>query len=93
MWASDLGSFSVRGGGAYVHVQGEHMGGILQYIMYIKEIQWNSSKADTTGTKNFVRCSEVSLAQELVVDHGPGPLLQLRPAMIKYTTVDDDKAK
>ena len=42
------------------------------------------SKADTTGTKNFVRCSKVSLAQGLVVDHAPGPLLQLRPAMIKY---------
>ena len=60
------------------------MGGILQYIMYIKEIQWNPSKADTTGTKYFVRCSEVSLAQGLVVDHAPGLLLQLRPAMIKY---------
>ena len=55
--------------------KGEQMGGILQYILYIKEIQWNPSKADTTGTKNFVRCSEVSLAQGLVVDHAPGPLL------------------
>ena len=34
-------------------------------------IQWNPSKADTVGTKNFVRCSEVSLAQGLVVDHTP----------------------
>ena len=29
------------------------------------------SKADTIGTKNFVHCSEVSLAQGLVVDHAP----------------------
>ena len=27
------------------------------------------SKTDTIGTNNFVRCSEVSLAQGLVVDH------------------------
>ena len=26
---------------------------------------------DTIGTKNFVRCSEVSLAQGLVIDHTP----------------------
>ena len=35
------------------------------------QIQWNPSKADTIGTKNFVRCSEVSFAQGLVVDHAP----------------------
>ena len=29
------------------------------------------SKADTIETKNFIRCSEVSLAQGLVVDHAP----------------------
>ena len=34
-------------------------------------IQWNPSKADIIGTKNFVRCSELSLAQGLVVDHAP----------------------
>ena len=34
-------------------------------------VQWNPSKADTIGTKTFVRCSEVSLAQGLVVDHAP----------------------
>ena len=28
-----------------------------------ERIRWNPSKADTIGTKNFVRCSEVSLAQ------------------------------
>ena len=36
-----------------------------------QEIQWNPSKADTIGTKNLVRYSEVSLAQGLVVDHAP----------------------
>ena len=34
-----------------------------------QDIQCNPSKADTIGTKNVVRCSEVALAQELVVDH------------------------
>ena len=34
-------------------------------------IQWNPSKADTIGTKNFVRRSEVSFVQGLVVDHVP----------------------
>ena len=34
-------------------------------------IQWNPSKADTIGTKNFVCCSEVSLAQGVVVDLAP----------------------
>ena len=33
------------------------------------QLQWNPSKADTIGTKNFVHCSEVSFAQGLVVDH------------------------
>ena len=32
---------------------------------------WNPSKADIIGMKNFVRCSKVSLAQGLVVDHTP----------------------
>ena len=34
-----------------------------------KLIQWSPSKTDTIGTNNFVCCSEVSLAQGLVVDH------------------------
>ena len=34
-------------------------------------VQWNPSKTDTIGTNDFVRCSEVSLAQGLVVDHAP----------------------
>ena len=33
------------------------------------EVQWNLSKVDTIGTQDFIHCSEVSLAQELVVDH------------------------
>ena len=39
------------------------------FVFFI--IQWNPSKADTIGTKNVVRCNEVSLAQGLVVDHAP----------------------
>ena len=40
--------------------------------MYIAPIvQWNPSKMDTTGTKDVVLYSEVSLAQGLVVDHAP----------------------
>ena len=34
-------------------------------------LQWNPSKTDTIGTNDFVRCSKVSLAQGLVVDHAP----------------------
>ena len=36
-------------------------------------VHWNPSKADTIGTKDFVRCycSEVSLDKGLVVDHAP----------------------
>ena len=34
-------------------------------------VEKNPSKADTIGTKNFVRCSKVSLAQGLVVDRAP----------------------
>ena len=40
-------------------------------IILLLLLQWNPSKADTIGTKNFVHCSEVSLAQGLVVDHAP----------------------
>ena len=38
-------------------------------------IQWNPSKMDTIGTKDFVCCSEVSLAQGLVIDHTPRPII------------------
>ena len=34
-------------------------------------IQWNPSKTNTIGTKDFVLYNEVSLAQGLVVDHTP----------------------
>ena len=34
-------------------------------------IQWNPSKTDIIGTKDFVLYYEVSLAQGLVVDHAP----------------------
>ena len=43
-------------------------------------VQWNPSKAETIGTKNFVRCSEVSLPQGLVVDHALPTILQSQPA-------------
>ena len=33
--------------------------------------QWNPSKTDTAGTKDYVPYSEVSLAQGLVGDHAP----------------------
>ena len=35
------------------------------------KLQWNTSKTGTTGTKNFVCCSEVSVAQRLVTDNTP----------------------
>ena len=50
-------------------------------IMTRKQIQWKPSKADTIGTKIFVRYSEVSLAQGWWLTT---PLLQSRPAMIKH---------
>ena len=39
------------------------------------KLQWNPSKVDTIGTENFVRCSEVSLALGLVVDHAPPTII------------------
>ena len=33
-------------------------------IILYNILQWNPSKVDTIGTKNFVRCNEVSLVQE-----------------------------
>ena len=43
---------------------------IIRIVSY-NGIQWNPSKTDTIGTNNFVHCSEVSLAQGLVVNHAP----------------------
>ena len=34
-------------------------------------VQWSPSITDTTGTKDFVLYSEVSFAQEVIVDHTP----------------------
>ena len=45
--------------------------GHFQNTQHSLHIQWNPSKVDTIGTKNFVRHSEVSLVQGLVVDHAP----------------------
>ena len=50
-------------------------------------LQWNPSKADTIGTKKFVRCSEVSFAQGLVVDHAPPTIA----ASYDKGTVDNKK--
>ena len=52
-------------------------------------MQWNPSEADTIGTKNFVRCCEVSLAQELVVDHAPLTIVASYDKAL--STVDDEK--
>ena len=49
----------------------EHRTNVDQQNNVSSVIQWNSSKADTIGTNNFDRCSKVSLAQGLVVDHAP----------------------
>ena len=38
-------------------------------------VQWNPSKTDTTGTKEFVLYSKVSLDQGLVVDHAPPTIM------------------
>ena len=49
-------------------------------------IQWNLSKADTSGTKNFVCCSEVSLTQGLVVDHAPPTITTSYDKALLWTT-------
>ena len=49
-------------------------------------MQWNPSKVDTIGTKNFVRCREVSLAQELVVDHAPLTIVASYDKALLWTT-------
>ena len=55
-------------------------------VMCIMEIQWNPSKTDTIGTNNFVRCSEVSLAQGLVVDHAPPTVVASYDKTLLWTT-------
>ena len=62
--------------------------GILYSCIQL-HIQWNPSKADTIGTKNFVRCSEVSLAQGLVVDHAPPTIAASYDKAL--ATEDDEK--
>ena len=49
-------------------------------------IQWNLSKTDTIGTKDFFRCSEVSLAQGLVVDHTPPTIAANYDKALLWTT-------
>ena len=55
-------------------------------IMKHYSIQWNPSKADTIGTKNFVHYSEVSLAQGLVVDHAPPTIAASYDKALLWTT-------
>ena len=57
---------------------------IVRHVVY--RIQWNPSKADTMGTKNFVRYSEVSLAQGLVVDHAPITITASYDKALLWTT-------
>ena len=38
-------------------------------------LQWNPSRTDTIGTKDFVVNNKVSLAQRLVVDHAPPTIM------------------
>ena len=49
-------------------------------------IQWNPSKMDTIGTKNFVRCSEVSLVQGLVGDHALPTIVAGYDKVLLWTT-------
>ena len=55
----------------------------MHIYMYI---QWNPSKADTIGTKKFVRYSEVSLAQGLVVEHAPPTIAASYDKALLWTT-------
>ena len=49
-------------------------------------IWWNHSKADTIGTNDLVHCSEVSLAQGLVVDHAPPTIAASYDKALLWTT-------
>ena len=64
----------------------EHSYVNLIIIVVHDYIQWNPSKADTLVTKNFVRCSEVSLAQGLVVDHAPLTIAASYDKTLLWTT-------
>ena len=61
----------------------------VEYMSHHVHVQWKPSKADTIGTKNFVCCSEVSLAQGLVVDHAPPTIAASYDEA--RATVDDEK--
>ena len=43
----------------------------VESYKYCDAVQWSPSITDATGTKNFVRYSEVSFAQGVIVDHTP----------------------
>ena len=55
-------------------------------LHHVYLLQWNPSKADTIGTTNFVLCSEVSLAQGLVVDHAPPTIAVSYDEALLWTT-------
>ena len=46
------------------------------------------AKVDTIGTKDFVCCSEVSLAQGLVVDHTPPTIAASNDKALLWMTKD-----
>ena len=54
----------------------------------VSSVQWNPSKTDTIGAKDFVLDSEVSLARGLVVDHTPPTIIANHD---KAATMDDEK--
>ena len=56
------------------------------YTYSILLIQWNPSKADAIGTKDFIRCSEVSLAQVLVIDHASPTIAASYDKALLWTT-------
>ena len=57
---------------------------LKQVNSMLRSIQWNPSKADTIGTKD-VHCSEVSLAQGLVVDHAPPTVVARYDKALQWT--------
>ena len=50
------------------------------------DIQWNPSKVDTIGTKDFICCSEVSLPQWLVFDHAHPTITASYDKALLWTT-------
>ena len=74
--------------------RGSPLSEVLLYIVLYKHVQWNPSKIDTIGTKDFVLYSKVSLAQGLVVDRAPPTIManhdKARLSTIKKTVLIRD---